>query len=136
MLIGSALIHKQQKNNKINEDAIFNLKVVFTNPSDISPNPGVYQAVLQGKISAGSSSAVVVWSDTSLTFYSSTIGKFSLNIEPFTPINAPSSPDASRIRGVLNLISQPVTSVPEPTNLVLLGTGLLFGSFLCKKKYS
>ncbi len=101
--------------------ATFTLNVTFTVPSDVSPKPGVYNATLTGTITPGTSGASVVWSTTTLTFNSPSTGTFTLTLEPSTPINAPSSPDASRIRGTITYTGAPV---PEPLTLLTLGSGL------------
>ncbi len=101
--------------------ATFTLNVTFTVPSDISPKPGVYNATLTGTISAGTSGATVNWSTTTLTFNSPSTGTFTLTLEPSTPINAPSSPDASRIRGTITYTG---AAVPEPLTIATLGSGL------------
>ncbi len=99
--------------------ATFTLNVTFTVPSDVSPKPGVYNATLTGAITSTASGASVVWSTTTLTFNSPSTGTFTLTLEPSTPINAPSSPDASRIRGTIT-----AAPVPEPLTLATLGSGL------------
>ena len=101
--------------------ATFTLNVSFTIPNDGSPNPGVYTGTVTGSISSGASSAQINWATTTLTFNSPSVGMFTITLEPSTPINAPSSPDASRIRGRISYTGAPV---PEPLTLVTLGSGL------------
>lgn len=101
--------------------ATFTLNVNFTLPTDISPNPATYTATLTGTVKPTASGASVFWSTTTLSLNSPTVGSFTLTIEPSTPINAPSSPDASRIRGT---ITYNAAAVPEPLSLITLGTGL------------
>lgn len=115
------------------DGATFTLNVAFTLPSDVAPKPGIYNATLIGKINAGTSGANVVWSTTSLTFNSPSAGTFTLTLEPSTPINAPSSPDASRIRGVINYTNGPAP-VPEPLTLITLGSGLTWLAAMRKRK--
>ena len=108
--------------------ATFTLSVTFTLPGDVSPKPATYNATLTGTISAGASGASVVWSTTTLAFNSATGGPFTLTLEPSTPINAPSSPDASRIRGTIT------SAVPEPLTLLTLGSGLAGLAALAKRR--
>lgn len=102
--------------------ATFTLTVNFTVPSDLSPNPSTISATITGTISQGASGATVVWNTTTLTLTSPTAGTYKLTIEPSTPINAPISPDASRIRGQITYVS--AAAVPEPLTLLTLGSGL------------
>jgi hypothetical protein len=101
--------------------ATFTLNVSFTIPNDGSPNPGVYTGSVTGSISAGASSTQITWATTTLTFNSPSVGTFTITLEPTTPINAPSSPDDSRIRGRITYTGAPI---PEPLTLVTLGSGL------------
>lgn len=109
--------------------ATFTLNVTFTVPSDVSPKPGIYNATLTGVITSGASGATVNWSTTTLTFNSPSIGSFTLTLEPSTPINAPSSPDASRIRGTIT-----AAPIPEPVTLATLGGGLAGLAALSKRR--
>ena len=100
----------------------FTLNVTFTVPGDVSPTPGVYNASVTGKINATASNAQVVWSPTTLTFNSSSIGSFTLTLEPFTPIDAPGNAPHD-IRAVITYNTGPA-QVPEPMTLMTLGSGL------------
>ncbi len=101
--------------------ATFTLNVTFTIPNDGSPNPGVYTGSVTGSISSGASSAQITWATTTLTFNSPSVGTFTITLEPTTPINAPTSPDDSRIRGRITYTGAPI---PEPLTLITLGSGL------------
>ncbi len=97
------------------------LNVIFTAPSDLSPNPVTFSGTLQGVIKASSSSGYIEWSNTSLTLTSPTGGTFLLTVEKKTPI-APSvgnNTSFTDIRGTLT------STVPEPASLALLGSGLV-----------
>ncbi len=103
------------------DGATFTLNVSFTIPNDGSPNPGVYTGSVTGSISSGASSTQITWATTTLTFNSPSVGTFTITLEPTTPINAPTSPDDSRIRGRITYTGAPV---PEPLTLMTLGSGL------------
>lgn len=100
------------------------LSVSFSTPSDVGPQS--FNGIISGTIVQTASGAYVQWATGSLTFVSPTVGTFVVTLidTPFTPINAPSSPDASRIRGTIQLLSGPISAIPEPGTLMLLGSGL------------
>ncbi len=111
--------------------ATFTLNVSFTIPNDGSPNPGVYTGSVTGSISSGASSTEITWATTTLTFNSPSVGTFTITLEPTTPINAPSSPDASRIRGRITYTGAPI---PEPLTMITLGSGLAGLAALARRR--
>ena len=108
--------------------ATFTLNVTFTLPGDASLKPATYNATRPDTISAGTSGASVVWSTTTLAFNSATSGPFLLTLEPSTPINAPSRPDASRIRRTIT------SALPEQLTLLILGSDLAGLAALAKRR--
>jgi hypothetical protein len=106
--------------------ATVSLAVSFSVPSDV--NPQTFNGILTGTIVQTASGASVLWATGALTFVSPTVGTFVVTLaDPFTLVNAPGSPGASRVNGTIQLVSGPgpMPAIPEPGTMVLLGSGLL-----------
>lgn len=113
----------------------FTVEVLFNAPSGIlGTNPSTFVASVFGSVFADANGVVVINFDSTPTVFSfvtpAGVGAFSLSINPAvidlgaTIASAPAARQVTvPLTGVIRVISLP-TATPEPTTLLLLGTGL------------
>jgi hypothetical protein len=111
----------------------FTLSVNFSTPPGVAPNPGVYNAILNGTVTTNGTGGVsIIYSNPTINYTAST-GPFSLKVNDVSV----ASPDAGSTRRTVaetgNINDTPRSGVPEPTTNMMLGGGLTALALLLRK---
>jgi len=117
----------------------FTLRVMFDSPNILGSNPSLFTTSIFGSVVSDANGFVVVNFDSTPTVFSfvnpetGVLGAFSLALDPVvfdlskmvgSPLSSANAPTNRQLTMPLTGTIRQVESVPEPTTLLLLGSGL------------